>query len=275
MLSGKVIGSSRKELRIRISDWTCCCGPDKSELDSAFVGSAPLLIVKLGSTLVPQAGEFDALIGNGMGQGPLAHHVADVEKGDPLPAAADIAGAVLTGSAAMVTQRLPWSERTAAWLTALVEAQVPLLGICYGHQLMAHACGGRVGSNPNGREIGTIGVSLNNAAADDPLFSALPPKLVVHASHSESVLELPQDARPLAANAHDSHQAFALGPRAWGVQFHPEFTAEVMRGYIAARAEALREEGFVPSQLQAQVVQSPHGAKLLGNFLRIVCNTER
>ena len=60
----------------------------------------------------------------------------------------------------MVSEREPWSERAAEWLREVAQRGIPLLGICYGHQLLAHALGGRVGANPQGREIGTVEVGL-------------------------------------------------------------------------------------------------------------------
>jgi len=77
----------------------------------------------------------------------------NVSAGESLPAPGDVAGAIITGSAAMVTERAEWSERTAGWIRHAMEMEVPLFGVCYGHQLMAHALGGRVDYLPGGREI--------------------------------------------------------------------------------------------------------------------------
>jgi GMP synthase (glutamine-hydrolysing) len=103
-------------------------------------------------------------------------------------------------------------------------------------------------------------------ARRDPLLGPLPERLTVQATHLEAVLELPAAARLLARSAGDPHQAFAAGPRAWGVQFHPEFDAEVIRGYLAARREVLRGEGLDPDALLAGVRQSDHGRALLRRF---------
>ena len=85
-------------------------------------------------------------------------------RGEALPDPRSVRAVVVTGSAAMVTSREPWSERTAAWLCETVEVKTPVLGICYGHQLLAHALGGRVEDNPQGRHIGTVDVTLTDAA---------------------------------------------------------------------------------------------------------------
>src|SRR5690606_2484463 len=116
-------------------------------------------------------------------------------------------GAVLTGSGAMVTDRLDWSEATAEWLRGAVAAGLPLLGICYGHQLLADALGGRVADHPDGREVGTIEVERLAAADGDALFDAAPARFRAHATHEQSVLELPPGAVALASSAHDANQA--------------------------------------------------------------------
>src|SRR3546814_6485680 len=93
----------------------------------------------------------------------------------------------------------------------------------YGHQLLAHALGGEVGDNPNGRKMGTVAVDLLPAAADDPLFTGLPDRFLAQATHQQSVLRAPEGATVLARSDHDDCHAFRWGEAAWGVQFHPEF----------------------------------------------------
>jgi GMP synthase (glutamine-hydrolysing) len=146
---------------------------------------------------------------------------------------------------------------------------VPILGVCYGHQLLAYAFGGSVGYNPRGRHAGTARVHTTAAAASDALFEPLPRELVVQVSHSQSVLELPQGALLLAHTALDPHHAFRIGARTWGVQFHPEFDAEVSRRYIALRRERILSEGLDPDALIAAVQPSDHGAQLLRRFAEL------
>lgn len=231
---------------------------------------APLVILKTGSTLPRLAatrGDYEDWIAEGMG----AHEVevCRVAEGDPLPRPDAIGALVITGSSALVTDRLPWSEAAAAWLPEVLRRDVPVLGICYGHQLLAHALGGEVGMNPRGREIGTIEVELSPEGARDPLFAELGPRLCVSASHRQSVLALPEGARRLAGNDADPNQAFALGERVWGVQFHPEWDHEVARVYVEERAEALLEEGLDPTALLARGRASDDGAAILRRFAQL------
>jgi GMP synthase (glutamine-hydrolysing) len=233
----------------------------------------PLLIVKSGRTLPELArrrGDYEDWIAAGMGVDPARIQIAHVYQDAPLPEPGGLAGVVATGSSAMVSHREPWSERAAAWLAKAALAGTPVLGICYGHQLLAHGLGGRVARNPRGREIGTIEVTLNGAARGDPLFGELPGRIRMQSTHIEAVLELPAGARRLASSDADPNQAFAVGERAWGVQFHPEFDADVVRSYLTARRELLLGEGFDPEALGRAASDSPHGGALLRRFAALL-----
>ncbi|MEO5596790.1 MAG: glutamine amidotransferase, partial [Lysobacteraceae bacterium] len=191
--------------------------------------------------------------------------------GDALPRRDGFAGAIVTGSGAMVTERLDWSERTAQWLNDAANAGFPLFGICYGHQLIAHALGGSVDFNPRGREMGTLAIERagngNGAASEDALFGAHPPSFKAHVTHLQSVIRLPDGATRLARSALDEHHAYRIG-NAWGVQFHPEFSAGMMRGYIHAKRDALTTEGFDARAMHAAVRSTPHARGVLRGFVR-------
>jgi GMP synthase (glutamine-hydrolysing) len=229
-----------------------------------------MLIVKTGTArtaLEDSDGDFEHWIARGLGR---RVQVCSVYEGEDLPDPSGIDGVVVTGSSAMVSHREGWAERTADWLRAAVEAGVPVLGICFGHQLLAHALGGRVGPNPRGHEIGTVSVTGADGAAADPLLGGLPDRIEVHATHRESVLELPAGAELLASSKLDPHHAFRVpGRPAWGVQFHPEFSAAVIRAYIEARRDDLQAEGLDPDGLLAAVRETRWGDDILARFAQL------
>jgi GMP synthase (glutamine-hydrolysing) len=196
--------------------------------------------------------------------------VVDVEAGAALPQRAGFAGVIVTGSAAMVTERRDWSERSAEWLHRAAHAGMPLLGICYGHQLLAHALGGEADWHPEGIEIGTVAVRKTPAAIADPLFAELPDVFHAQAVHRQTAVRLPPGAECLARNDFEPHHAFRFGEAAWGVQFHPEFDAFAMRGYIRHLADALRNDGADPDAIARTVTDTPAAAAILARFGRFV-----
>ena len=230
---------------------------------------APFLIVETGQPVgsLKRYGRFPHWIR--VAAGLAARDVTEVnaERGEPLPEPHGLAGVIVTGSAAFVTDRAPWSERTAGWIREVVQEGTPLLGICYGHQLLAHALGGEVDYNPAGRESGTVFIDLHPPAFEDPLFAGMPPRFAAHATHLQTVLRPPEGATVLARSALDGCQAFRWGAAAWGVQFHPEFATHHMRGYVHARAEHLRNEGRCPGSIARGVTAAPQARKLLRRFV--------
>lgn len=229
-----------------------------------------VLILKTGQTVacLRQNGEdFEDWIVAGSGLGRACFDVLPVYAGARLPSPADCAAIIITGSPAFVTAHEAWSETAAEFTREAVAQGVPLLGICYGHQLLAYCLGGEVGFNPRGREIGTVDIDLTPAAGRDPLFASLPGRFRAQASHLQSVARLPPQAELLAASAVDPVHAFRVGTRAWGVQFHPEFSARVVGAYIDSRRASLLEEGLDPLRLLREVQETPQANSLLRRFL--------
>jgi GMP synthase (glutamine-hydrolysing) len=232
----------------------------------------PLLIVRTGrapDVISARHGDFPRWFRLGLRLPEPSVRIVDVEQGDRLPDPDECAGAVITGSASMVTERLPWSERTAGWIRDAMDVELPLLGVCYGHQLMSHALGGRVDYLPGGREMGTVSLATAaEHAAGDTIAASLPSRFDAHATHEQSVMELPPNAVALASSERDPHHLVRYGKRAVSTQFHPEFSAEVMRAYIRRKHDVLLEEGQAPDALLAAVVATPVATRLLRHFVR-------
>ena len=225
-----------------------------------------MCILKTGSTysdIAEKHGDFEDWVEEGLGLPSEVVCVIDVSALGSLPLPDAVQGVVITGAHEMVTDDAPWMEQVCSWLRTLVDEKVPILAICYGHQLLARALGGEVGYNPKGREVGTVTVHCHSRVHDDPLFGVLPDIFPAQSSHVQSVLSLPADAVTLASSDFESFHAFRVGEKAWGVQFHPEFTEAVMRCYVDKQRDALAEQGLDADRVVNAVTASPAGDMLL------------
>ena len=122
--------------------------------------------------------------------------------------------------------------------------------------------------NPRGREIGTATVTLEPAAATDPWLAGVSDRFLASVSHVDTVARLPAGARRLGTTALDGNAIFALGESIRGVQFHPEFDADVTAGYVRARTEAIAAEGLDAAEIAGNVRETPESRALVARFIR-------
>ena len=148
----------------------------------------------------------------------------------------------------------PWLRATKELLRTAVREGVPTLGICLGAQLLAEATGGRVEQGADGIEAGPRLVSKRDAAWDDELFRDVPFTPVVVQWHEDAVVDLPPGAVLLASSSRYPHQAFRVGDRAWGLQFHIETPPEMVRHWGAEHGSAVAAAGLDPVELAERVV---------------------
>ena len=238
-----------------------------------------VLLLKAGDAALPvrvSVGDYEQWFVESLAPGGVRLDVLHVHRDAPLPAsAAGYDAVMMTGSPLSVTQLEPWMERAADFMLDAAAHGTPVLGVCFGHQLLAHAHGARVVRNPQGREIGTVEVRLSAEGREDPLFAGLPGSFAVQATHEDIVERAPEGATVLAGNANTALQALAFGPRIRGVQFHPEMHPAAMRALILARAERLEAEapqrGYAPGErvprLLAGILPTSAGQTLLRNFV--------
>ena len=173
-------------------------------------------------------------------------------------------GIIVSGSPLSVTDRAPWMLELGDELLQLAAQGTPVLGVCFGHQLLARAAGGEVVQNPRGREIGTVRVQLTEAGRKDVLFSSWAdrPEIEVQATLLDAVDPLPPGAEVLASNENTAAQAYRLSETVAGVQFHPELWAEAMRDLILSRRDKLAAEGRDAEAVARQVREVEAGAVL-------------
>jgi GMP synthase (glutamine-hydrolysing) len=142
----------------------------------------------------------------------------------------------------------PWLTTTRALLREAVRTQVPVLGVCLGHQLLAVALGGEVRRNPAGRTVGPVPFRPTAEAAHDPLVGGLGGDVLALHHNDDVVTRLPAGADRLATAPDGTVQAARFGPVAWGVQCHPEATPEVYAGWLAPDADAAERAGLAAAR---------------------------
>ncbi len=228
-----------------------------------------MLIVKTGTArtaLADPDGDFEDWIARGLGR---RVQVCSVYEGDEPPTARATGGVVVTGSAAMVSDHEAWADRTAEWLRTAVDAGVPVLGICFGHQLLAHALGGKVGPNPRGREIGTIKSPWPMAPRPTPFSPGCPP-----GSTSTPHIWRASSSFPRAQSCSPRHRWIRTTPSGAGPpglgrpvpprvlrRDHPRLHRGQATGHAGGRTD--------PDRLLAEVRETRWGGDILARFAQL------
>jgi GMP synthase (glutamine-hydrolysing) len=179
----------------------------------------------------------------------------------------------LSGFADPVDETEAVHATRAAFREALDSAR-PALGICLGAQLLGQAAGAAAAGCDS--EYGFAPISLTAAAAHDALLAGIPEQIEVFHAHDYAV-DLPPGATPLA-NTVAALQAFHLPPVAWGFQFHPEPTLEIVDAWVATHHGVLRGKGADPDRVAADSRRFDRDARMLaeaiaGGFARVVRGT--
>jgi GMP synthase-like glutamine amidotransferase len=180
------------------------------------------------------------------------------------PHAGDVLPAELDGFAALVvlggeqhaypapdgSPGAPWFPALESLLRKATRHRVPTLAVCLGAQLLATAHAGTVRRSLAGPEVGPGLVGKRDVADQDPLFRYVPMAPDVLQWHADEVTELPRDAVLLAASTRYPHQAFRIGDRAWGLQFHIECDTAMIASW-AADSTLVAELGYDPERVVA------------------------
>lgn len=192
------------------------------------------------------------------------------------PEPADYSALILLGGPMSVydTQRYGWLKEEVRLLRRCMDANLPILGICLGAQLLAAACGAEV--YPGGKkEIGWGEVRLRPSAHRDPVFEGLPGRLNVFHWHGDT-FDLPPSSRHLAASELFPHQAFRAGDRWYGLQFHLEVTEGMPQAWANEYVAELERTGGPTlggelSSSDQQIARlRPHAMKIFNNWLDLV-----
>jgi GMP synthase (glutamine-hydrolysing) len=181
--------------------------------------------------------------------------------------------AVISGSQTAVYDADEWITTTETWVREAVEAGLPVLGLCWGHQLLARAVGGDV-DPMGGYELGYATVDLLDDGTDDPLFEGVGPSFVAFETHSDEVTRLPATASVLAETDR-ALQAFRVG-NAWGVQFHPEYDLDTARWVTENKRGHLDDatvDAVLGSITPTRHAETADARRVFDNFLAFVRRT--
>ena len=207
----------------------------------------------MGTALVIENDPSDDLrrLGEWFAEAGLGLTVVRPHAGDPLPETLDdfLALVVLGGDQSAYPNPAgepgaPWFPAVEGLLRKAVRHHVPTLGVCLGGQLLAASHGGLVERSTSGPEIGPGLVARRDAADTDPLFKWVPLLPDVVQWHSDEITELPIGAVLLAASTRYPHQAFRLGDRAWGLQFHIECDVDMIADWARTDVAGLDALGY-------------------------------
>ncbi|SDM19804.1 type 1 glutamine amidotransferase [Nonomuraea jiangxiensis] len=168
--------------------------------------------------------------------------------GAPLPDRLAHRGLIMLGGGYLPSEddRAPWLRDVRRLAGQALADGVPYFGICLGGQLLAEVAGGEVTGDVGAPENGSLPVTIRPEAARDLLFRGLPRVVPAVEHHKDAITRLPAGAVHLAETEKCPYQAFRVGERAWGVQFHPEVGPERIRGW--------RADGFDPDEVYARAV---------------------
>lgn len=136
-------------------------------------------------------------------------------------------GLIITGSPASVHDPEPWIARLLDLIRAMHANQTPMLGLCFGHQAIAKALGGTVGTNPDGF---ILGVEPTETTLHAPWMRPRRDVMTLYAAHGEQVTQLPAGAEALSRNAACPIGAFRLGNHIFATEYHPEMYPAFMAG---------------------------------------------
>lgn len=220
-----------------------------------------VLILKMGGTFPDTAnriGDFDRWIRESVPE-ELRSYLAVSHKDKPFPDPMSLRGVIISGSHSMVTRPNAWERKAMHWMRWALDAGTPVLGICYGHQMLAHLLGGSVGYLPEGPEIGFQRLRFTGNYESDPLFGLYPSHFETFTYHYQSILRLPPGVSVYARSAREKSHAVRFREWVWGIQYHPEFHTQAITEYLTHDVIELERMGYDPGLLlrEAEIERPP------------------
>jgi len=200
------------------------------------VGQTPPAMQKRFSRYPPQ---FQTMLDAAGGE--FSYETVWVLDGQEIPDSKDMEGVIITGSAAGVYEDHPWMEPLRETVRRAYASAIPMLGVCFGHQIMAEALGGEVRKSEKGWGLGRV---VYNIKARPAFLDSLPDSLAIAASHQDQVITPPGEADVfLTSDFTPNAGLFYRNGAAVSVQPHPEFDKDYSQALIDLRRGNPLEEG--------------------------------
>ena len=172
-------------------------------------------------------------------------------------------GWIITGSASSVIDNHDWIKVLKNKIIYASKSSIAILGICFGHQIISSALGGDIVHNPKGWELGSYKLKITEAGLSSKLFNNIEPNDYFYFSHKDIVSKSPIGAIELANNSMGL-QSFSVNNQIFGVQFHPEFTVDIMDQYVKIRYEKGIISKYNP------VIESKSSHRIISNYVEIL-----
>ena len=204
-------------------------------------------------------GDYPAMFRTLLGEG-FEVETFDVQAGQ-WPDAAAFDGAIITGSAAGVYVDDPWIAHLLDWIRA-ARGRTRLVGICFGHQAMAQALGGRVEKSDRGWGIGLHRYAV---VSSEPWMTPAAAEVAIPVSHQDQVVEMPVDARVILSSAFTPFASLAWGDDAISLQGHPEFSPAYASALAVGRRGRI-DAGLVDEALVS--LREANDRDLVGGWLK-------
>lgn len=214
------------------------------------MSSLPVLVVEHDAQCPP------GWVGDWLAEAGCRLDVRRPYRGDALPEQLDEHGGmvVLGGSMDAYAHRdHPWLLQVRLLVRRAADEEVPVLGICLGHQLAAVALGGAVRRNPRGQQIGVLRVGWTPEAAEDPLMGAVASAGPALHWNSDVVVVAPRGSTVLAETTAGELQAARFAPTVWGIQWHPEVDEAIVAAWAEEDRDRVAERGLDVQEYVAAV----------------------
>lgn len=210
------------------------------------------------------------IVGDELQRRGVEQFVVRLYAGEPLPEASSARGIIVLGGAmgANDDARFIFLAGLKQFIGDVVRREIPFLGICLGGQLLSIATGGELTSNFQG-EKGTCMISLTDEGRRDPLFQGIESSFVSFQWHNDS-FSIPPGGVRLASTATCRNQAFRIGEKAWGLQFHPEVNRNIVREWSLWTPDTAAQcDEFVANFQECEEAYRVVSRRLVENFLEI------